>query len=187
MSTIGACPGCGVRLPSEEGPTHRYMTASPACWAAFGRVIAAEYRDPARWQAHAFTVDAYAVQHPGDGSPAAVRSLGVHLITLHFTLERDMEPALMARVRKGAAERLGQGITRLEPPVRPVAVDVTHLLAEPGYQRPLHDPAEHRARARAWARSAWHSWAPHHDTVAGWADWLIAASPPGFPHGGVRR
>ena len=44
---LQVCPACGSRLPAVEGPTHAYMTSSPACWAAFGEVMAREYADPA--------------------------------------------------------------------------------------------------------------------------------------------
>jgi hypothetical protein len=163
------------------------MTGSPACWAAFGRILAAEYRDPERWAGHAFTVDAYAVQHPGEGSREAVRSVGVHLVSLHFTLERGMDPGLMARVRQGAAERLGESLPRLDPPADPGTCTVRDLLTGPGLQTPLPDAAEHARRSREWAEEAWRSWSDHHEAVARWADWLVAASPPGFPQGGVKR
>jgi uncharacterized protein DUF5946 len=59
------CPGCGAVLPPSSGPTHEYIGASPACWAVFGEVLAAEYGDRTFWPAHHITVDAYAAQHPG--------------------------------------------------------------------------------------------------------------------------
>lgn len=187
MTGASACPGCGAVLPEREGPGHAYMTGSPACWAAFGRVVAAEYQEPARWPAHSLTVDAYAVQHPGDGSARAARSVGVHLLTLHFTLERGLDPTWMARVRRGASERLRDGLTWLAPPEAPPEVDVTHLFTGPGYASVIADPHAHLRRAREWAEAAWHQWTAHHDTVARWAEWLLAASPPGFPAGGVLR
>jgi hypothetical protein len=76
------CPGCGVRLPAIDGPVHRYMHSTPACWHAFGRVLAREYEDRAYFAVHHLTVDAYAVQHPGDAGPQAVQSVGVHLTRL---------------------------------------------------------------------------------------------------------
>jgi Family of unknown function (DUF5946) len=66
-----ACPGCGAMLPPSTGPTHESIGASPACWAVFGEVLAAEYSDGTFWPAHRISVDAYAAQHPGtDGRPA---------------------------------------------------------------------------------------------------------------------
>ena len=39
------CPGCGVLLPETGGQSHRYIGASPECWAAFGKVSEKEYGD----------------------------------------------------------------------------------------------------------------------------------------------
>ena len=65
---MSACPQCGVDLPDEDGPTHRYLGASPACWAAYCQALEREYADPAFFKNHRMTVDAYALQHPGDTS-----------------------------------------------------------------------------------------------------------------------
>jgi hypothetical protein len=32
-------PGCGALLARIDGPTHRYIGASPACWAIFTRLV----------------------------------------------------------------------------------------------------------------------------------------------------
>jgi hypothetical protein len=63
-----ACVGCGAIFEDREGPTHRYTESSPACWAAYGEVVAREYSDSSYAALHGLTVDAYAVQHPGPGS-----------------------------------------------------------------------------------------------------------------------
>ena len=62
------CPGCGADLDPELGPTHDYMTASPASYARFMAVLANEYSNPALLATHRLSVDTYAVQHPGDGA-----------------------------------------------------------------------------------------------------------------------
>ena len=70
-----------------DGPTHRYMESSPGCWSVYGEVLAREYSDPAYAAAHRQTVDAFAVQHPGQPSPQSIHSVGVHLIRLCLILE----------------------------------------------------------------------------------------------------
>lgn len=55
------CMGCGGVFAEIQGPTHRYLESSPGCWAAYGEVLAREYSDPAYFQVHRLTVDAYAV------------------------------------------------------------------------------------------------------------------------------
>src|SRR5688572_24525153 len=88
------CPGCGVALPAETGPTHPYMLGSPACWRGFGELLAAQYSEPRRMGFHQVVVDAYAAQHPGGDDPRAVQSVAIHLMTLALFLERGVDPAL---------------------------------------------------------------------------------------------
>jgi hypothetical protein len=53
------------------------MTSSPACWAAFNQVIGREFSNPDLMSIHRLSVDAWAVQHPGDGSRRAQHSGGL--------------------------------------------------------------------------------------------------------------
>lgn len=61
MPVVEVCPGCAARVPREEGPTHRYLLAAPACWRMYGEVLArrlsAAVAPPDR-----YPVDAYAIQ-----------------------------------------------------------------------------------------------------------------------------
>src|SRR4051812_1460015 len=86
-----SCPGCGGMFPEMEGPIHRYMESSPACWATYGEVLALEYSNPAYAENYRFGVDAYAVQHPGRPSPQSIQSVAVHLIRLCLLLECGLE------------------------------------------------------------------------------------------------
>ena len=81
------CPGCGSLLAACDGPVHAYMLSTPACWQAFGALVAREYADPALMEVHRLTVDTWAVQHPGDGSRRAIQSVGLHLCRLTLQLE----------------------------------------------------------------------------------------------------
>lgn len=74
--SLSPCPGCGVRLPESDGPVHAYLESSPACWAAYGQVLAREYGTPALMDVHRLSVDACAVQHPGGHSRQAIRTVG---------------------------------------------------------------------------------------------------------------
>ena len=66
------CSGCGIALPAVTGPVHRYMVSSPACWAAYGAVLAREYGNPKYARLRRLTVDTYAVQHPGTESQQSI-------------------------------------------------------------------------------------------------------------------
>lgn len=44
------CPGCGARFPDRNGPTHRYLEASPGCWGTSGWAAwAAHHAHVERW------------------------------------------------------------------------------------------------------------------------------------------
>ncbi len=60
------CFSCGALVPATDGTTHDHMLSSPGCWAIYGEVLAREYERPAYMADHRLTVDAYAVQHPGE-------------------------------------------------------------------------------------------------------------------------
>lgn len=157
-----ACPGCHGQFPVQDGPVHAYMEASPGCWAAFGRVLAREYADPALSVVHRLSVDAYAVQHPGQPSRQSIQSVGVHLVRLCLFLERGLQPQAANAAMLAAARRKAD-YTWLEPPASRGALTVADVASA--------DSAEAHARqVRAWAAQMWAVWAPHHATVRRWAD-----------------
>jgi len=136
------------------------MESSPACWAAYGEVLAREYSDPAYFQVHRLSVDAYAVQHPGHPNPQAIQSVAVHLIRLCLLLERGlpMERANAAMLKASEREEL---YVWLEPPASRGSVTVAEVLEAQGVEA-------HMAAVRRWAESAWAAWSPHHATVRSW-------------------
>ena len=156
------CPGCGALVPDTDGPTHRYIGASPGCWAVYGEVLAREYSDPLYASAHKLTVDTYAVQHPGMPSPQSIRSVALHLVRLHLVLDRGFgsDEATAAMQRAAARKR---DFRWLEPPASRgdwTILDV-HAAA---------DPVEHGRRVEQWARCVWEAWAPHQGTARRWAE-----------------
>lgn len=154
------CPGCGSRLATVEGPTHAYMTSSPACWAAFGQVMAREYSDSGLMAVHRLSVDAWAVQHPGDGSRQAIQSVGLHLARLWVQIEQGLEGEAANAAMLGFAARKA---TLPELPPRdsyPVTVaDVVDAV----------EPEFHAGMVRLWADSVWTAWADQHDFIRRWA------------------
>jgi len=131
------------------------MTSSPACWAAFGEVMAREYADPALMAVHRLSVDAYAVQHPGGRDDQSVRSVSFHLARLCLTVAHGLAPAPVdAAMRQVAQARTDW----LRPPAERGAITVGHVRGAP-------TPEHHAEAAGLWARSAWAAWAVHHPTV----------------------
>ncbi|HLF87607.1 MAG TPA: DUF5946 family protein [Anaerolineales bacterium] len=90
--TIGnatlSCPGCRALLPDIDGPTHRYIGASPACWGIYTALTGGGEPPMAPAPSNTLIVDAYAAQHPGTPSPQSIQSVAVHLIALYGVLEK---------------------------------------------------------------------------------------------------
>jgi hypothetical protein len=161
MTETTPCPGCGANLPPTEGPVHAYMTSSPACWAAFGRVLEAEYSMPELMPIHRLSVDAYAVQHPGDPTDRrAVQSVGLHLARLRRQLEHPTPPAETNEIMQGFAARKATLIYL--PPPKTFSITVADVA-------PYAGTAQHGEKTLAWARAAWRDWSAHHDYVRQWA------------------
>jgi hypothetical protein len=156
------CIGCGAIVPRTDGPTHRYLGASPGCWAVYGEVLAREYQEPTYAVVHQMTVDAYAVQHPGTSSPQTIQSVAVHLASLCLMFEKDYAPGETTQVMQQAKRRHGDDFLWLDPPDSLGATTVAEV-AE------ARDAAEHGQRVRNWARCAWDAWARHHKIVREWA------------------
>lgn len=159
------CPGCGAQFPDTDGPTHRYLDASPGCWAAYGEVLAREYSDPAYMKVHHLTVDAYSVQHPGTPSRRRMQSAAVHLIGLYAGLELNLPQKQIAKLLDGATNTLQ--LHWLDPPEHRGAVTVADVL-------PAQSAEEHEQRVRRWAETTWEAWAVHHAQVECWVDTIRA-------------
>lgn len=154
------CPGCGGEFAPLSGPVHQYMTSSPACWAAFGKVLAAEYTDPRLLPVHRLSVDAFAVQHAGSDSRQAIQSVGLHLARLYVQLEWRFGPADANEFMLRAGRKKGE-LRLLNPPN-----SFERTVAQVA---PVAGTAAHESMVREWAQSAWNSWAHVHDDVRSWA------------------
>ena len=154
------CPGCGVSLPRVDGPVHRYMESSAACWQRYGELLVRDYSDPAYRAAHRLVVDAYAVQHPGRPSPQSIQSVAIHLIALCVVLERGWDFHRASTLLGVAAAR--DDYAWLTPPLAPATLTVLHPLA-------ASSAAGHATAVREWAEAAWRDWGRHHAQVREWA------------------
>lgn len=153
--------GCGAILPETEGPTHRYLESSPACWSAYSEVLAREYGDPRLFQGvHRYTVDAYAVQHPGRSSAQSIQSVAVHLMSLCALIENGCSSERATKLI-GEAVKIKGGFTWLQPPPSMGPLTVVDVLR-------AKDASGHERMAREWAASAWGAWSAHHATVRSW-------------------
>jgi Family of unknown function (DUF5946) len=167
------CVGCGAILPASDGPVHRYMDSSAACWAIFNAL-----NDPIRPLEFApfnvLIVDAYAVQHPGvPSSPQAINSVAVHLMILHGILERvfKIDQAVWLRQRPGrpgSIERHSR-FHWLTPPSFANCLTVADVIAG-------ETPHERSRIVEAWVRDVWRVWSmTHGDQVAIWFEKFVVS------------
>ena len=155
------CPGCGARFPAAESTeTHEYIGASPACWAAFGELLAREFQDASYGWIHRHTVDVYTVQHPGADGRRQRQSVALHLIGLCHWLEHGLEMSqLNVLTQRLAAER--RDWPWLHPPSAYEHTVLDVLAATNG--------EEHGRHVRTWGESTWSAWQAHHEVIRRWA------------------
>ena len=156
-----ACPGCGARyLPQVLDETHPYIGASPACWAAFGELLAREFGDVSFGRVHRHSVDVYAVQHAGIADRRQRQSVALHLVGLCHWLEHDLAGERLNAITQRLASVDREWPWLAPPDTYPMTV--TDVLV-------AHDGPEHVELVHRWAETTWDAWSEHHATVRRWA------------------
>jgi hypothetical protein len=163
------CMWCKGMFLDGNGPTHAYMESTPGCWAAYGRVLAREYKDLRYFATHGLTVDAYAVQHPGVQSRQSIQSVGVHLVRLCLFLEMGLAQDKANDAILAAATRKAQ-YHWLEPPASLGAITVADVEVASGIE-------SHISVVKSWASQMWEAWSPHHASIRSWAHHLADCRP----------
>lgn len=154
---IETCRACGgVFAPMPGGPTHAYMASSPGCWATYAAVLAREYSDPPLFaRCHRLTVDAYALQHPGNpGERRARQSFWIHGASLWMVLRLGRSHTEATAVLKV----LAKGDFPVPPLVTSFAVTCADVAAG--------SVAEHEELVKLWAETALASCQAAHETFA---------------------
>ena len=154
------CPQCnsGAAAGVEPGPNGEPWTAS--CRADYQALLNRERADLRYMRVHALSVDAYAVQHPGDQSDASVCRVGMHLVSLYAQLMLDASHREIKQIRRQATETIE--FRWLPPPDMSAQLGVQHALK-------ADSPAAHEERVQVWALSVWRAWHPHSEQVMSWA------------------
>lgn len=155
------CFSCGALVPNMDGPTHRYMLSSPGCWAFYGTLLARDYGEYNYPAVHRLSVDAYAVQHPGQPNKQTIQSVATHLIRLYYSLERGLSSAQVTKAI-GRAAQFSDGFVWLDPPASMGRITVVDAANADGLE-------EYQRVSREWAQSAWEAWSAHHDQIRAWA------------------
>ena len=147
------CQGCGALFPLHNGPTHRYLGASAACWALLNSSVVLGDPDatdlltgsrvpdtlvtiPARTDASLDGVfgDAYAVQHHGEESPQAIQSVAVHFLNIHGIITGQTTRPGWAISR---ALRTKGVFHKLTPPALGSALTIRHFFPGGGVATPV--------------------------------------------------
>ena len=155
------CFACGAKTLNVPGESHPYMLSSPGCWIMYGEVLEREYSDVRYSRAHHFTVDAFAIQHPGNQSDIrAVNSVNIHLASLYMIFERGLNVSEAAVFKNNYAQHhKGNDIFEwLHPPESSSELTIFDIWNN-------EKPELHAGLSEKWARSVWHQWAPHHKHV----------------------
>jgi len=172
MPELEICPGCAAQLSPLAGPTHRYIGASPACWAIYGALNVGE-PPLAPGPYNGLLVDAYAAQHPGVPSPQAIQSVAVHLLTLYGVLVKGMAPdqALWLRLRplRDGKQAKHSRFIWLPPPSFAGSLTVAEIVQVP-------TPGERTVLVQQYVASVWSRWAQEYlSTVAQWYERFVLA------------
>lgn len=167
------CPDCRVWLPAVEGTAHRYVGASPSCWAIFSALVNAGEPPLAPHPLGALLLDAYMAQHPGQPSPQAIQSVAVHLLALYGVLEAGVAPEQVLWIRqravRGDAPERHTRFAWLTPPDFTGSLTVADIAA-------ARTPQIRTEQAIDYIQSVWKLWAQSHRTaIAGWYERWVAS------------
>jgi len=154
------CIGCGAEVPDIDGPTHKYLGASPGCWNIYGDILAKEYGDPDYMKVHRLTVDAYSLQHLGEESPQTIQSMNLHLMALCAAIEHGIKYDFIPKIMNNRLkEYKNKGVfSWLNPPPLLGIITVVEVARAQTTQ-------EHTKIVEAWAQEIWGLWSDHHETV----------------------
>lgn len=152
------CPGCGIKVENNSPTPHPYIGANTGCWEKYGIVLAREYSNPAFFKAHRYTVDAYALQHPGNMDRKAIQSVNVHLASLTLIFEYNLDLDEATKTLGRIIQKHKQAFLFLEPPTHEYKITVLDLIE-------TQDPKAHFERAKEWARSTWKAWRGNVNTI----------------------
>lgn len=125
------------------------MISSPGCWKQYGFVLAREYNDPDLFKsAHRLTVDAYALQHPGDPQDKrAIQSIYLHYAALYLIFEMNRPHDYATKAMQNFA-----GMDFKSRPMEPKSFPYTLADFDSSSE------AAHIKSAEHWAQTSFEAW-----------------------------
>lgn len=151
------CPHCGAKV---EDPAR-------GCRPLYVEVSMKEMSDRSRFAVHRLTVDAYALQHPGEYCKSP-KTLATHLTGLCWYFDYNGDPAVAAALKKWLSLP-PESISLLPAPKAlkgTVAISDVH-----GTEK----PEDHVESVKKWAKEVWDAWAEHHEVARKWVEEAKAA------------
>jgi hypothetical protein len=161
------CIGCGAVVPKEDGETHPLFPSAAACRRIYGEILAREYADPAYKRVYRLSVDTWPVQHPGEASEKAARSLAGHLVRLCIVLEREWPLERANDIMVKFSDLQKRQFPWLAPPKHRGVITVVDVHS-------AMDAESHCCRVLDWAQCTWDAWQAHHAQIREWADECLA-------------
>ncbi len=166
MPQLEPCPDCRALLPPLDGPTHRYIGASSACWTLYTNLHNGGEPPLVPSPYNNLLVDAYAAQHPGVPSDQAIQSVAVHTLVLYGVFEQGvaLEQALWLRLRPLREQKSSKRgrFHWLTPPSFAGSITIADIVA-------LSTPAARSQKVEAYVKQVWSFWAEqHHAVIAAW-------------------
>jgi len=107
---------------------------------------------------HSLTVDAYALQHPGQDSPPARNSANLHLASLYSYFVLGESISHLPRIKQVLTKQKAE-FTWLEPPVQVSEITVADV-------KSARTASEHCELVKKWASYVFRSWEMHHPVIA---------------------
>lgn len=155
MEVLVTCYGCGALVKDIPGKPHKYLGTVAGCWEVFGQVLAKQFGDYGYPQpTHRLTVDAYAVQHPGEPWRQSIQSVNVHLVSLYLVLELGFTAQKATHVINRVLRRADR-FEWLEPPEPNGSVTILDVVK-------AQDIDQHQERVDQWSQDVWEGWTRHH-------------------------
>jgi hypothetical protein len=158
MENTSCCEGCGLLLPDIQGPTHEYMLSSPACWKMYGEVLAREYSDQKYFEIHRLTLDAYAVQHPGNQDRRAIQWVNIHLASLYLIFNENYSCEQATRFLGECVKHNKNKFEYLERPFTLGDITVLDVWKS-------NNAEQHIFTVKKWARFVFDAWGQYHDSI----------------------
>ena len=151
---MSICPGCGLRLESDDQSLNDRYNASNACWQLYGKLSAftLSLRDPDF--IHQLMVDTYAAQHSGPNVKPISTTFA--MIGLYLTFEKGYTGKQVQRTHIFLAKK-NKEWPRFDRLKEKNALTVLDVLQSP--------ESEYMNMIRKWGKSVWEMWKPEHESV----------------------